>query len=152
MAGGLRSDCRSTGRNAFAGESEPVRIARCFPWTEPGRYFSLRNGKDEELLLVRDIDELDEPQRAALSAALAEAGLVLEVIRVDASERDFELRNWSVMTRQGPRQFQTKLEDWPRHLPGGGLLITDVAGDLFHVPDPHALDEKSQKRLWAFTD
>jgi hypothetical protein len=48
--------------------------------------------------------------------------------------------------------FQTRLDDWPRELPGGDILIRDVAGDLYHVPDPEALDQRSQELLWAFVD
>ena len=50
------------------------------------------------------------------------------------------------------RTFQTKLDDWPRELPGGGLLIGDVAGDLYQIANRDDLDEKSRKLLWAFAD
>ncbi len=48
--------------------------------------------------------------------------------------------------------FQTHLDDWPRETPGGGLLIRDVAGDLYFVPDPGGLDGGSREWLWAFVD
>jgi len=100
---------------------------------------------------VADVRELDAASRAALERALAEAGFVLEVERVTSIEEEFELREWQVQTRQGPRSFQTRLDDWPRQTPGGGLLVRDVAGDLYHVPDPETLDAQSRKLLWAFT-
>jgi hypothetical protein len=31
-------------------------------------------------------------------------------------------------------------------------VIRDVAGDLYHVANPRALDEDSRKWLWAFVD
>jgi hypothetical protein len=34
--------------------------------------------------------------------------------------------HWRVHTDQGARRFQTRLDDWPRKLPDGGLLIRDV--------------------------
>jgi hypothetical protein len=52
----------------------------------------------------------------------------------------------------GNRSFQTHLDDWPRVLPGGGLLIRDVAGDLYRLADPKRLDKKSRALLWAFVD
>ena len=33
------------------------------------------------------------------------------------------------------RTFQTRLDHWPCELPGGGLLIRDVAGDLYYIAD-----------------
>lgn len=74
------------------------------------------------------------------------AGSVLEI------EEEIEIRQWTVETRQGKRSFQTHLDDWPRVLPSGGLLIRDVAGDLYKLADPNGLDRKSRALLWAFVD
>jgi hypothetical protein len=61
-------------------------------------------------------------------------------------------RRWRVETRQGARLFQTRLDDWPRTLPHGGLLIRDVTGDLYHLGRPADLDRGSRDLLWAFVD
>jgi hypothetical protein len=63
-----------------------------------------------------------------------------------------EIRSWKVETRQGPRSFQTRLDDWPMDVPGGGIVIRDVAGDLYHVAEPEKLDRRSRTWLWAFVD
>ena len=81
-----------------------------------------------------------------------EAGFVLEVTKIDDVDEEVEIRTWSVQTRQGPRRFQTRLDDWPVEVPGGGIVVRDVAGDLYHVTDPEAMDERSRKWLWAFVD
>lgn len=133
-------------------EVRTVRVRRCFPWTEPNRYISLRDGEENEFALVRDLSELGRESRQVLESALVDAGFVLEVMRLEAVEEEVEIRNWRVETRQGPRTFQTRLDDWPRELPGGGILIRDVAGDLYHVPDPSRLDKKSRDLLWVFVD
>jgi hypothetical protein len=131
---------------------EPVTIVHCFPWTAPGSFISLRDGEEDEFALVRDIADLDVDSRDALEQSLAEAGFVLEIVAVTACEEEVEIRNWEVRTRQGARSFQTQRDDWPRELPGGSLLIRDVAGDLYYVDDPAALDAKSRELLWAFVD
>ena len=133
-------------------KEKPVWVTRCFPWSEPGRFISLRDTEDEEFALVRDPDQLDPASRAALETCLAEAGFVLEIIAVESCEEEVEIRTWVVLTRQGRRSFQTRRDEWPRDLPGGGLLISDVSGDLFYVPDTQALDAKSRDLLWAFVD
>jgi hypothetical protein len=129
-----------------------VRVCRCFPWSEPTRFISLRDFDDEEVGLVRSAAELDPASRKVLEESLVEAGFVLEIERVLAVEEEIEIRSWRVHTRQGPRSFQTPRDEWPRDLPGGGLLIRDVAGDLYHVAKPNDLDRASQRLLWAFVD
>lgn len=130
----------------------PVVVRRCFPWSEPVKYISLRDDDNAEVLLVVDPARLDATSRQVLEAALAAAGFVLEVTRVVSVEEEIEIRHWTVETRQGPRAFQTRLDDWPRVLPGGGVLIRDVAGDLYQVPAAAELDGKSRELLYAFVD
>lgn len=134
------------------GSESPVRVHRCFPWSEPGRFLSLRDDDHEELALVRALDDLDDASRAALEGAVAEAGFVLEVTRIVNVDEEVEIRTWEVDTRQGPRSFQTRLDDWPTDVPGGGIVIRDVAGDLYHVRDPAVMDPRSRRWLWAFVD
>ena len=129
-----------------------VRLRQCFPWSEPGRHVSLRDDEDEEVALVEDPATLAPESRRALERAVAEAGFVLEVTRVVDVEEEVEIRQWTVETKHGRRCFQTHLDDWPRALPMGGLLIRDVAGDLYRLPAPHTLDERSRELLWAFVD
>lgn len=137
---------------ARGGEAVPVLVRRCFPWSEPERFISLRSERDEEVALIADPAELDADSRAALELALAEAGFVFQVEAVRSVEEEVEIRHWRVATRQGERSFQTRLDDWPRRLPGGGFLLRDVAGDLYRIPDPATLDETSRGLLWAFVD
>ena len=148
----LRSS--SDGRLVAMIEGEPVavRLRQCFPWSEPDRHLSLRDGEDNEIALVRDPTDLDADSRGALERAVAEAGFVLEVTQVVSIEEEVEIRQWVVETRQGRRSFQTHLDDWPRALPSGGLLIRDVGGDLYRLAAPGELDRRSRDLLWAFVD
>jgi uncharacterized protein DUF1854 len=146
--------CGSDGRLVALIDGEPVavRLRQCFPWSEPDRHLSLRDSEDNEIALVRDPADLDPESRDALERAIAEAGFVLEVTRVVSIEEEVEIRQWVVETRQGGRSFQTHLDDWPRALPSGGLLIRDVGGDLYRLAAPGELDRKSRDLLWAFVD
>ena len=134
------------------GRCVPVRLRQCFPWSEPGLHLSLRDDEDREVAIVDDPDALESESRRALEQALAEAGFVLEVTRVLDIEEEVEIRQWTVETQQGRRSFQTHLDDWPRVLPNGGLLIRDVAGDLYRLASPTGMDKKSRELLWAFVD
>jgi len=149
----IRLRSAADGRLIAVTERGPVavRVRQCFPWSEPHRHLSLRDAEDKEVALVEDPTTLGAASREALERALAEAGFVLEVTRVIEIEEEVEIRQWTVETRHGPRSFQTHLDDWPRSLPGGGLLIRDVAGDLYRLTVTE-LDKKSRDLLWAFVD
>jgi Domain of unknown function (DUF1854) len=134
------------------GEEHAVRVRRAFPWSEPNRFLSLRDHDDTEVAMVTDPADLDPDSRRALEQALVQAGFVFAVTAVLEIDEEVEIRTWRVETRQGPRSFQTRLDDWPRSLPDGGLLIRDVAGDLYHLGDPARLDRRSRELLWSFVD
>jgi Domain of unknown function (DUF1854) len=134
------------------GEAVAVRLRQCFPWSEPRRFLSLRDGEDREVAMVEDPASLAAASRRALERALAESGFVFRVERVRSIEEEVEIRHWVVETAQGARTFQTHLDEWPQPLPTGGLLIRDVAGDLYHLPTPEGLDRRSRELLWAFVD
>jgi len=102
--------------------------------------------------LIDDPAQLAPASRRALEDALAAAGFVLVVTRVVGVDEEVEIRHWSVETVHGPRTFQTHLDDWPRTLPGGDLLIRDVGGDLYRLANPREMDRKSRELLWAFVD
>lgn len=132
--------------------ASPVDVVRCFPWTEPHRFLSLRDAEGRERAFVRDTGELDSASRAALDATLRRSSFVFQVLEILSVAEDFELRSWRVRTAQGERSFQTALDAWPRALPGGSLVLEDVHGDLYRVPAPAELDRNSRKLLWAFVD
>ncbi len=137
---------------ATGGEAIAVRVCRCFPWSAPKRFISLRDFDDEEVALIGELDELDPASRKTLEEGLLEAGFVLRVEQILEIEEEIEIRTWAVRTAQGPRSFQTPRDEWPREVPGGGLLIRDVAGDLYHIERPDELDPASKRHLWAFVD
>jgi hypothetical protein len=153
-ASSLRLENQGDGRllAVVGGRTVAVKLRQCFPWSEPTRFVSLRDSDDKEVALIDAPTSLDTESRQAFELALAEAGFVLDVTRVLEIEEEIEIRQWTVETKQGNRSFQTHLDDWPRVLPSGGLLIRDVAGDLYRLPEPETLDKKSRALLWAFVD
>jgi len=133
-------------------ESCVVHISRCFPWSARAQFISLRDPDHRELWLIEDPRTLDSRSRETLEDALVETDFVLEIEAVESIDEEVEIRCWNVQTTQGPRQFQTRRDDWPRIVPGGGVLIRDVAGDLYFVRDPSRVDPRSRELLTIFVD
>ncbi|MCB0356661.1 MAG: DUF1854 domain-containing protein [Bdellovibrionales bacterium] len=129
-----------------------IRVQKCFPWSKSDGYFSLRDDQDKEVVLVQAIQDLNLKSQNALLAALEASGFCFVVTDVLSVEEDFELRLWKVETLQGIRCFQTELMAWPRELSPGSLLIQDLAGDMYYVPQVSQLKASGQKWLAAFLD
>src|SRR2546423_9131634 len=129
-AGDLRLERRADGRVwAIQGTTErAVWVRRSFPWSEPGRFLSLRDDDEEEFALVGDPADLDAASRLVLESALVDAGFVFEVTRVLAIDEEVEIRHWRVETRQGRPPFQTPLHHPARLPPPRRLLGRGRAG------------------------
>jgi hypothetical protein len=138
------------GRLALQNETgpQPVKLCRCFPWSHPDRFLSLRDEDGTELLFLQSPDELDPASRALLITELQQGGTLFEIESIESLSKEIELRCWEVTTRQGPRSFQTELDEWPRDLPDGRLLVEDLFGDLYVIPPIDQLDPASRKRIW----
>ncbi|MCC5847349.1 MAG: DUF1854 domain-containing protein [Verrucomicrobia bacterium] len=129
-----------------------VRVSRCFPWTHPRKWISLRDEEGEEAALIPDPVALPEATRTLLESELEESDHTFVITRILVCRKEIELRCWEVETRQGPRGFQTELDEWPRRFGDGSVLIRDICGDLYTVEDPEALDPESRKKLWVLLD
>ena len=128
-----------------------VRLCPCLPLTRPGEYLGLCAVEgEEEVAFVKSPGDLDAGSREALEGALAEAGFLMEVTRIESIEDGQALREWRVETKRGTRRFLTQLDSWPRELEGGGILIEDISEDLYLVSDPKKLDAESRERLWYY--
>lgn len=132
--------------------SAHVKAVCCFPWSHPEGFVSLRDDEDLEIAFVASLEELDEASRAVTREAMRESAFVLEITEVHGLEEEYEVRNWRVETKQGPRTFQTLRDEWPHHLKNGGFLVRAVAGDLIFIPPPATLDTASRKNLSVVLD
>jgi len=151
---GLRLTRASDGRTVASrgGTQWTVHVTNCFPWSAPGTYLSLRDDDGHEVALIPSMDDIDTDSREILQQALRDAAFAFDVTAVTLVKKEFEIRFWDVNCAEGRRVFQTHVDDWPRQLPPNGLLITDVAGDVYRIADWTALDKQSQKQLAMFVD
>jgi len=150
---------RGDGRLALKHKNEagedadtPVQVVCAFPWTNPREYISIRDDKGRELVLIEEMKDLKEPVKKIIEEELARWSFLPRIIRIEAVTSEMELFRWKVETDSGPRDFMTHRHEYPRSLPGGQILLKDVANDLYLIENPKQLDPKSRKILWAHVD
>jgi hypothetical protein len=120
------------------------------PLSHPQQYLSLLNGKGEEIVLIPSLDSLARESRTAVEMELAKRYLTAQVQRILEAKTEFGATYWTVETERGTREFVTQsLQENAQWLSAQHLLLIDVDGNRFELPDIHALDDKSRQMLFA---
>jgi hypothetical protein len=121
-----------------------AKIVLCAPLTDPDAVASVViDGK--EAAVLRGLSRLSPASRKALEGAKQEHYLTPKIRKVLALEYQFGAVYWKVDTDRGPREFVIKgISQHVRWLSDSRLLLSDVDGNRFEIPDLDALDEDSR--------
>jgi hypothetical protein len=120
------------------------------PLSHPGKYLALLDGKDKEILIVNEPDELDEGTRKLLISELERRVLTAQITEIIEAQTEFGVTYWLTETSRGRKEFVTQsLQENALWLAPHQLLLIDVNGNRFEIPDTQALDPESQKKLFA---
>ena len=125
-----------------------VKPAWSAPLTRPDKYLALLNGKGEEITTIVDPAELDADSRAAVMEELHRRYLTATVHKITHAKSEFGAGYWHIISDRGERDFVTQsLQENAQWLGAGHLLLIDVDGNRFEIPDIDALDAKSRVYL-----
>ena len=121
-----------------------VKVVRAAPLSYPDRYISFLDGKDEGICMVEDLGELDEGARAIVAEELDRRYLTSVVQEVHSLRNEFGTSYWDVQTNRGQREFVVQnVAENAQWLGDHRLLLLDVDGNRFEIPDLEALDRRS---------
>lgn len=120
------------------------------PLSRPNQYLALLDGKDEEITTIVDPKSLTAESLAAVEKEIRARYLSATVKQIVDARVEFGATYWIVDTDRGRREFVTQsLQENAQWLGEQQLLLLDVDGNRFEIPDVGALDEKSQQFLDA---
>ena len=126
---------------------EDVRVARCFPWSVPDSYISLRNADGHEVALLETLDELPDEARAVIEAELRDKVFNPQILEVLEFEHEFGVSSIRARTDRGEVNFQVRSRDDVRMLSATRALFRDADGNIYEVADLDALDPASRHKL-----
>ena len=122
-----------------------VKVVRAAPLTQPDRYYCFLDQKDEAICMVTELDELPEESRPLVLEELERRYLTAEVQSVRSLQNEYGVSYWDVETDRGAREFVAKsVSENAQWLSETRLMIFDVDGNRFEIPDLTKLDRKSQ--------
>jgi hypothetical protein len=129
-----------------------VTVAKVFPLSEPAKYWSLLDGANKEIGVIPNPQSLDAGTRELLERELDRRYVMPIVQKVVSVKEKFGVCFWEVETSRGARRFITRnLREQVVHPSPGQLILADVDGNRYLVPDLSRLDRLSRVRLMQYT-
>ncbi|MCQ6558344.1 DUF1854 domain-containing protein [Paenibacillus mendelii] len=129
-------------------EYEEIIVHRAFPFLYTSQFISVRDAKEEEIGVIRDIAELDEESRAEMERELQFRYFLPRVTRVDSVKHRTDLWIWELQTNLGPTRLVMRNLHEHMQFPGGSrIVLTDMNGKRCEIGDWKALDSHSRKQL-----
>ena len=125
-----------------------VLLHRSFPFEFAEAYISVLDPEQKEIGMIREISLFPEEQAQALRRELARRYYAPKIVRIHQVKERFGFSHWRVSTEEGPLTFT--LKDTYRSLlriSDTRLLVTDVNGNRYEIPDTEALPRRDFRRI-----
>ncbi len=134
-----------------------IFAVQSFPATRPHEFISLRtwdaDGKEQELGLIRDLNDWPAESQALVRQALGRRSLQRRINAIDSITLEYGYLEFKVRTEQGPTRFtmrwtQTQVQDFGAR----GKVIVDLEDNRYLVPDVEALPKRERElfQRWVY--
>ncbi len=131
------------------GEAEVrAQLYRQFPFESEWEFISVMNEEQEEIGIIRNVSQFDAETENLLRDELRRRYYAPVIERVISVKERYGFSYWKVHTPEGDVSFT--LHDTYRSIIHAGqnrLILLDVNGNRFEIPDALALDRKSYKKI-----
>jgi len=125
-----------------------VRVVCAAPLSYPDHYITFLDERGRELCTVDQLDDLRPSVRQLVEEELDRYYLGHTIQRINELESEFGIAYWDVETPRGQRDFVVKdVQSSITWLGSTRMLIMDVDGNRFEIPDSRNLDPRSQSLL-----
>jgi hypothetical protein len=115
------------------------------PISRPNAFLALLDGKGEQIAMLPEPRALPADSWAAVERELRQRNLTALVTAVTHARQEFGATYWTVETDRGAREFVTQnLQENALWFSDTHLLLLDVDGNRFEIPDVWALDARSR--------
>ena len=130
-----------------------VGVYLTFPLTNPEEFISIREAdeKAKEIGLVEKISELPAEQQEMLREQIRLRYFMPVITKILDVKDEYGYAYWHVMTNFGACRFTTQMSgDAVIALSESRLLVTDIDGNRYEIPDFYKLGVMERKKLDLF--
>ena len=137
------------------GDKEYSRIGvyLTFPLTEPEEYISIREAdeKAKEIGIIEKLSELDKDQQEMIREQIKLRYFMPTIVKVLDIKDEYGYAYWNVTTSFGACRFTTSMSgDAVIFLGESRLMVTDIDGNRYEIPDFYKLSVGERKKLDLF--
>ncbi len=140
--------------DTFGEHYDRVRVVRSFPFTDPTHYISIRvaDEKSKEIGMILDIGkDVDAETKAMLEEQMNLRYFTPIITKIKDIKDEYGHAYFDVETNEGPCKFVIYMNSSSVvHLTDTRLLITDLDGNRFEIPDYSKFSAKELKKLDLF--
>lgn len=121
-----------------------VDVYQAFPLSLENKFISIRNEKDEEIGVIKDLADFDQESREAVLEEIQWRYYTPKIKRILSTKEEYGHMYWDVETDRGFRKFVTRGRDQSiLPISNTRILIIDMTGNRFEIPNYRELDQKS---------
>ncbi len=125
-----------------------VTARRILPLSDPDRYISLGVGEEVEIGIIEYPSRLDSESLKILREELDKRYFTPVIQKIHRVKERFGIHDWEVETSRGRVTFSVQgLHQNVKQVPPARLLVTDVRGNRYDIPDYHRLDSHSFNQI-----
>ena len=137
------------------GEKEYARVGvyLTFPLTEPEEYISIREAdeKAKEIGIIEKLSQLDKDQQEMIREQIKLRYFMPTITKVLDIKDEYGYAYWNVTTSFGACRFTTRMSgDAVVSLGESRMLVTDIDGNRYEIPDFYQLSVAERKKLDLF--
>ena len=130
-----------------------VGIYLTFPLTCPEEYISVREAdeKAREIGMIEKLSQLEKEQQEMIREQIRLRYFMPSITKVLDVKDEYGYAYWNVVTTFGACRFTTQMSgDAVIHLSDSRLLVTDIDGNRYEIPDFYQLSVMERKKLDLF--
>lgn len=144
---------KHSGTEACTREYDRVGVYLTFPLTNPEEFISIREAdeKAKEIGIIEKLSQLEKDQQEMLREQIKLRYFRPVITKVLDVKDEYGYAYWNVVTTFGACRFTTQMSgDAVIHLSDSRLLVTDIDGNRYEIPDFYQLGVMERKKLDLF--
>lgn len=134
-------------------EYSRIGVYLTFPLTEPEEYISIREAdeKAKEIGIIEKLSELDKDQQEMIREQIKLRYFMPTIVKVLDIKDEYGYAYWNVTTSFGACRFTTRMSgDAVIFLGESRLMVTDIDGNRYEIPDFYKMSVGERKKLDLF--